>query len=67
MSKDQDGDACASTAVGSGLCTTDGLATLECRNDPTTGLNTLKKTNDCRTCGVTTDPTTMMDVVTCQP
>jgi hypothetical protein len=67
MSQDLEGDACASTAVGSGLCTPDGLATLECRNDPTSGANTLVKTNVCRTCSVMTDSTTMKQEVVCQP
>jgi hypothetical protein len=66
MSANQEGDACASSAVGQGLCTADGTATLECRNDPMTG-NTLKKTNTCRTCAVMNNPMTMKDEVTCQP
>src|SRR5262245_7485394 len=41
MSGDMEGDACASSAVGSGLCTADGKATLECRNNPMTGTNVL--------------------------
>jgi hypothetical protein len=67
MSGDMEGDACASSAVGSGLCTSDGMATLECRNDPTTGTNTLKKTNTCRTCTVMRDTTTGADQVVCTP
>ncbi len=49
------GDACASTAEGKGLCTKDGLGTLECRD------GVLVKTNTCRSC-VVQDPT-----VICQP
>lgn len=67
MSANLEGDACASSAVGSGLCTTDGKATLECRNDPNTGTNTLKKTNTCRTCTVMRNSTTGRDEVVCQP
>ncbi len=55
------GDACASSAVGKGLCTADQKAVLECREDSATGALTLKKTMDCRTCAVTGDQ------VTCQP
>jgi hypothetical protein len=67
MSGNMEGDACASSAVGSGLCTTDGKATLECRNDPSTGSNTLKKTNSCRSCVVQKNATTGKDEVICQP
>ncbi|MEW5738268.1 MAG: hypothetical protein AB1938_05045 [Myxococcota bacterium] len=55
MSANVEGDACASTAEGKGLCTTDGMGTLECRN------GVLVKTNTCRTCAVTGDQ------VICQP
>ena len=55
MSANVEGDACASTAEGKGLCTTDGLGTLECRDGK------LVKTNTCRTCTVTGDQ------VICQP
>jgi hypothetical protein len=65
MSADLEGDGCASTAVGSGMCSTDGLSTLECRNDSTTGLDVLKKTHDCRSCTVQTDNGTQE--VVCQP
>lgn len=67
MSGNMEGDACATSAVGSGLCTSDMKATLECRNDPTAMTNTLKKTNTCRTCTVTRNMTTMKDEVVCQP
>jgi len=67
MSANQEDDACASSAVGSGLCTADMTATLECRNDPMTGKNTLKKTNTCRTCSIQRNMTTMKDEVVCQP
>jgi hypothetical protein len=55
MSANVEGDACASTAEGKGLCTTDGLGTLECRD------GRLVKTNTCRTC------TVVGDQVICQP
>ena len=55
MSANLEGDACASTAEGRGLCTTDGRGTLECRS------GTLLKTNTCRTCTVSGDQ------VVCQP
>lgn len=67
MSGNQENDACASSAVGSGLCSTDGKATLECRNDPANGSNSLKKTNTCRSCAVMRNATTGKDEVTCQP
>jgi hypothetical protein len=67
MSADLEGDGCASTAVGFGMCTTDGTGTLECRNDSTTGQNFLKKTNMCRTCNVQTDSSTQKQEVVCQP
>jgi hypothetical protein len=50
-----EGDACASTAQGRGLCTADGMGTLECRS------GTLVKTNTCRTC------TEDMGMVVCTP
>ena len=49
MSRNVEGDNCASTAQGRGLCTADGLGTLECRE------GTLVKTNTCRTCTVNGD------------
>ena len=49
------GDACASSAEGRGLCTADGLGTLECRD------GVFLKTNTCRTCSVSGG------LVTCQP
>lgn len=55
MTANQEGDNCASSAEGKGLCTADGLATLECRDGK------LVKTNDCRTCVV------MNDQVVCTP
>ncbi len=55
MTADLEGDNCASSAEGKGLCTTDGTATLECRDGK------LVKTNTCRTCVV------MNDQVTCTP
>jgi len=55
MSGNVEGDACASTAEGKGLCTSDGLGTLECRDGK------LVKTNTCRSCTVTGDQ------VICQP
>jgi hypothetical protein len=67
MSLNMEGDACASTAVGSGICSTDMMATLECRADTTTNTNTLKKTNTCRTCSVMPDATTGKQEVVCTP
>lgn len=67
MSGNMEGDACATSAVGSGLCSADMKATLECRNDPAAMTNTLKKTNTCRTCSVMRNATTMKDEVVCQP
>lgn len=62
MTGNAEGDACASSAVGKGLCTADGLATLECRDSATPGEGSkLVKTNTCRTCTVSGD------LVTCQP
>jgi hypothetical protein len=55
MSADQEGDKCASSAEGKGLCTTDMTATLECRD------GTLVKTNPCRTCTISND------MVNCTP
>jgi hypothetical protein len=55
MSGNVENDACASSAEGKGLCTQDGLATLECRDGK------LVKTNDCRSCTVTGE------TVVCQP
>jgi hypothetical protein len=49
MSADEEGDNCASTAQGRGLCTKDGLGTLECREGK------LVKTNTCRSCMVNGD------------
>lgn len=60
MSGNAEGDACASSAAGKGLCTMDGKATLECREDMSGNL-VLTKTNTCRTCTVTGDQ------VICQP
>ncbi|MBK7860203.1 MAG: hypothetical protein IPJ65_16630 [Archangiaceae bacterium] len=67
MSGNMEGDACASSAVGSGLCTGDGKATLECRHDDSSGTNTLKKTNTCRSCEVKRNTTTGKDEVVCTP
>jgi hypothetical protein len=70
MSLDVAGDACASTAVGSGLCSMDAQShpiTLECRNDPVSGTNSLVQTYMCRTCTVTTNSTTGKQEITCQP
>jgi hypothetical protein len=55
MTTDKEGDNCASSAEGKGLCTADGMATLECRDGK------LTKTNACRTC------TVMNDQVVCTP
>ena len=55
MTADVAGDACASSAEGKGLCTTDGTGTLECKN------GVLTQTNTCRTCSV------MNDQVICSP
>ncbi|MBI3182035.1 MAG: hypothetical protein HYZ28_07805 [Myxococcales bacterium] len=49
MSGNLEGDACASTAEGKGLCNSTQTATLECRE------GVLRKTNDCITCTVTGD------------
>ena len=50
-----EGDRCASSAEGKGLCTSDGKGTLECRS------GILVKTNPCTSCGV------MNDQVICTP
>ena len=55
MTGNAEGDACASSAEGKGLCTSDGQGTLECRDGK------LLKTNTCRTCSVSGE------LVTCQP
>ena len=44
MSANQEGDTCATTVEGDGLCATDGKALFECRN------RKLVKTQDCSTC-----------------
>ena len=49
MSANDEGDNCASSAQGRGLCTKDMKGTLECRE------GTLVKTNTCRSCTVTGD------------
>jgi hypothetical protein len=60
MSGNVEGDACASSAVGKGLCAAGGTATLECRDDGT-GAAKLVKTNTCRSCSI------QGDNVVCQP
>jgi hypothetical protein len=55
MSANLEGDLCASSAEGKGLCTTDGLALLECRDGK------LQKTKACSSCQATGDQ------VVCQP
>ena len=55
MSKDQAGDACASTAENKGLCTSDQASVLTCRD------GVLVHTSDCKTCAVSGDQ------VVCQP
>lgn len=55
MTGNAENDACASSAEGKGLCTSDGQGTLECREGK------LVKTNTCRSCTVAND------LVTCQP
>lgn len=55
MTGNAENDACASSAEGKGLCTSDNLGTLECRDGK------LVKTNTCRSCTVNGD------TVTCQP
>ena len=55
MSGNLAGDNCASTSENKGLCTSDGKATLLCRE------GVLVKTNDCKTCSVSGDQ------VICQP
>jgi hypothetical protein len=54
MSGNDEGDACASSAVGKGLCTADKLATLECRDDGQ-GFSKLVKTHTCRSCVIQGD------------
>jgi hypothetical protein len=55
MTGSAEGDACAASAEGRGLCTTDGKAVLECR------MGTLVLVKQCRVC-------TMDSIrVTCQP
>jgi hypothetical protein len=49
MSLNEEGDNCASSAQGRGLCTPDMKGTLECREGK------LVKTNTCRSCTVTGD------------
>ena len=49
MSANDEGDNCASSAQGRGLCTKDMKGTLECRE------GILVKTNTCRSCTVTGD------------
>lgn len=60
MTGDAEGDACATSAAGKGLCTFNGDGTLECR-DQGGGNYQLVKTNDCRTCSVSGD------MVVCTP
>lgn len=55
MTGNAENDACASSAEDKGLCTKDGLGTLECSDGK------LVKTNTCRTCTVSGDQ------VICQP
>jgi hypothetical protein len=55
MSGNEAGDLCASTAEAKGICTKDGLGTLECRD------GALVKTNTCRSCSISGD------TVVCQP
>lgn len=55
MRGNREGDLCASSAEGKGLCTEDNLGTLECRQ------GVLLKTNTCRTCAVANG------LVTCTP
>jgi hypothetical protein len=55
MAGNDENDACSSTAEGKGLCTKDGLGTLECRDGK------LLKTNTCRSCTVSGE------TVVCQP
>jgi hypothetical protein len=61
MTGNAEGDNCASSAFGKGLCTADGLGTLECRQDPATSQLKLVKTNTCRSCTVNGNQ------VICQP
>jgi len=55
MNGNLEGDACASSAEGKGLCASDGKGTLQCID------GMLKKTNVCRACMVSGD------IVICQP
>lgn len=55
MSGNIAGDACASTAEGKGLCSSDGKSTLECREGK------LVQTNTCSSCAVSGDQ------IVCQP
>lgn len=55
MTLNIEGDACASTAEGRGLCSSDSRSTLECRD------GILKTTNMCRSCMVSNGQ------VVCQP
>lgn len=55
MTGNAEGDNCASSAEGKGLCTADSQGVLQCRDGK------LVKTNTCRSCSVAAD------VVTCQP
>jgi hypothetical protein len=55
MTGNSEGDNCASSAEGKGLCTSDNAGVLQCRDGK------LVKTNTCRSCSVSGD------VVTCQP
>lgn len=52
MSGNVEGDACASSAEGKGMCTADGKATLECRTPQTESVSKMVKTHDCRTCSI---------------
>jgi hypothetical protein len=60
MSGNVEGDLCASSAIGKGLCTAEKLGTLECRDDGQ-GNAKLVKTHTCRSCAVSGDS------VVCQP
>lgn len=55
MSANQEGDGCASSANGRGMCTQDGSAVLECRE------GTLLKTRTCSSCAVSGE------LVVCSP
>lgn len=60
MTGNVEGDECASSAAGRGLCTVDGLGALECRSNDA-GRLVLTKTMTCRSCIV------QGGVVQCQP